>query len=96
GEDDNTGNGALSSRVMVPVEHSLPADRRFTVIHQGRRQMLDHIMVSRRLMGRYRGSEIHNEALADELTGQVAVNPSPVSYHAPVVALFDLPTGGGG
>lgn len=94
GEDDNIGNGALSARVMVPVEHSLPADRRFTVIHQGRRQMLDHIMVSRRLMGRYRGSEIHNEALADELTGQVAVNPSPVSYHAPVVALFDMPSGG--
>lgn len=90
GEDDNTGNGALSGRVMVPVEHSLPADRCFTVIHQGRRQMLDHIMVSRRLMGRYRGSEIHNEALADEVTGQVALNPSPVSYHAPVVALFDL------
>ncbi|MFM2129462.1 MAG: hypothetical protein RL477_1008 [Pseudomonadota bacterium] len=90
GEDDNTGNGALSFRVMVPVEHSLAADRRFTVIHQGRRQMLDHIMASRRLMGRYRGSEIHNEALADELTGQVAVNPSPVSYHAPVVAVFDL------
>lgn len=90
GEDDNTGNGALSGRVMVPVEHSLSADRCYTVIHQGRRQMLDHIMASRPLMGRYRGSEIHNEALADELTGQVAVNPSPVSYHAPVVAVFDL------
>ena len=50
GEDDNTGNGALSGRVMVPVEHSLPADRRFTVIHQGHRQMLDHIMVSRALL----------------------------------------------
>ena len=90
GLDDNTGNGALSGRIMVPVEHSLPVDRRFTVIHQGHRQMLDHIMVSRALLGAYRGSEIHNEALADELTGQVAVNPSPVSYHAPVVAVFDL------
>ena len=73
---------------MVPVEHSLAADRCFTVIHQGRRQMLDHIVVSRRLMGRYRGSEIHNEALTDEVTGYG--KPSPVSYHAPVVAEFDL------
>lgn len=90
GEDDNTGNGALAGRVMVPVEHALAADRCYTVIHQGRRQMLDHIMASRRLMGSFRESEIHNEALADELTGQVAINPSPVSYHAPVVAVFDL------
>ncbi|MDX1484133.1 MAG: endonuclease/exonuclease/phosphatase family protein [Alphaproteobacteria bacterium] len=90
GEEENTANGALAARVMVPVEHSLAADRRFTVIHQGRRQMLDHILVSRALLGHYRGSEIHNEALADELVGYAAVEASPVSYHAPVVALFDL------
>lgn len=90
GQEENTANGGLAGRVMVPVEHSLPADRRFTVIHQGRRQMLDHILVSVRLLGHYRGSEIHNEALADELVGYAAVKASPVSYHAPVVAEFDL------
>lgn len=88
GEEDNTGNGALAARVMVPVEHSLPASRRFSVIHQGRRQMLDHIMVSRPLMGHYRSAEIHNEALTDEVTAYG--KDSPVSYHAPVVATFDL------
>ena len=90
GQEDNTANGALACRVMVPVEHSLPADRRFTVIHQGRRQMLDHILTSLPLLGRYQGSEIHNEALVDELVGYAAVEASPVSYHAPVVAVFDL------
>ena len=90
GQEDNTANGALAARVMVPVEHSMPADRRFTVIHQGRRQMLDHILVSLPLLGHYQGSEIHNEALSDELVGYAAVEASPVSYHAPVVALFDL------
>ena len=90
GDVDNTGNGALASRVMVPVEHSLPETRRFTVIHQGHRQMLDHIMVSRAMLGFYKGSEIHNEDLADELVGYGAVEASPVSYHAPVVAEFDL------
>lgn len=89
-EEDNTGNGALAPRVLVPVEHTLPPERRFTVIHQGRRQMLDHVLVSRPLMGHYRGSEIHNEDLADELVGYAAVEASPVSYHAPVVAVFDL------
>ena len=90
GEEDNTGNGRLAAGVMVPVEHSLPESRRFTVIHQGRRQMLDHILASRSLLGRYRGSEIHNEALTDEAAGEVAGRASPVSYHAPVVAVFDL------
>lgn len=90
GAEENTANGALAGRVMVPVEHSLAADRRFTVIHQGRREMLDHIMVSRALLGHFQSFDIHNEALTDELVGYAAVTASPVSYHAPVVAVFDL------
>jgi endonuclease/exonuclease/phosphatase family metal-dependent hydrolase len=90
GQEENTANGALAGRVMVPVEHSLAADRRFTVIHQGRRQMLDHVVVSSALLGHYQSSEIHNEALTDELVGYAAVEASPVSYHAPVIAVFDL------
>jgi exonuclease III len=74
---------------MVPVSDSLAADRRFTVIHQGRHEMLDHIMVSRSLLGHFQGSDIHNEALTDELAG-TAVAASPVSTHAPVVVVFDL------
>jgi endonuclease/exonuclease/phosphatase family metal-dependent hydrolase len=89
-DEDNTGNGALAARELVPVEHSLAEAMRFTVIHQGRRQMLDHILCSRPLLGHYRGAEIHNEALADEVTSSNAPSPSPVSSHAPVVALFDL------
>ena len=87
---ENTATCALAGRVMVPVELSLAADRRFTVIHQGRREMLDHIMVSRALLGHFQISDIHNEALTDELVGYAAVTASPVSYHAPVVAVFDL------
>lgn len=88
--EDNTGSGRLAGRVLVPLERSLPVERRFTVIHQGRRQMLDHILVSRTLLGHYRSLEIHNEDLADELVGYVAVGDSPGSYHAPVVASFAL------
>ena len=35
-------------------------------------------------------TDIHNEALTDELVGYAAVTASPVSYHTPVVAVFDL------
>jgi endonuclease/exonuclease/phosphatase family metal-dependent hydrolase len=91
GEVDNTGNGALVGSEMIPLEHAVDESRRFTVIHQGRRQMLDHVLVSRPLMGRFKASEIHNEALADEFTGYASVEASPASYHAPVLAVFDLP-----
>ena len=52
GEDD-TGAGHLASRVLTPVERTLPADRRFTVLHHGRPQMLDHILASRALFAQW-------------------------------------------
>lgn len=90
GSEVNTASGSQARRVMVPVEHSLAADRLFTVIHHGQRQVLDHVVVSTALLDHYQSSEIHNEALTDELGSYGVVEASPVSYHAPVVAVFDL------
>jgi endonuclease/exonuclease/phosphatase family metal-dependent hydrolase len=87
GEDD-TGSGKLAARALVPLERSVPADRRFSVMHYGRPQMLDHILVSHSLLGHFRELEIHNEALQDELIGYAKVEKAPESYHAPVVARF--------
>jgi hypothetical protein len=53
--------------------------------------MLDHLLVSRPLLAWYRGVEIHNEALGDELVTSHAVRGSPESFHAPVVAEFGAP-----
>jgi hypothetical protein len=36
--------------------------------------------------------DIHNEALTDELVGYAGVRHSPESYHAPLIAEFDLPS----
>jgi hypothetical protein len=47
--------------------------------------------VSRALLGRLSRMDIHNEALSDELVGYASVSHSPESYHAPIVAEFDLP-----
>jgi hypothetical protein len=90
-DDADTGNGALAGRALVPVERALDAERCFTVIHAGRRVMLDHLLASRALMAHFRGAEIHNEALGDELVAYATVAASPESYHAPLVAAFDLP-----
>ena len=91
GREDNTGSGALAGGVMTAAERSVAAERRFSVIHQGRPQMLDHVLLSRSLMGFYRNTEIHNEALEDELVGYAAMTRPPQSFHAPVVATFEFP-----
>jgi endonuclease/exonuclease/phosphatase family metal-dependent hydrolase len=89
GEDD-TGSGHLAPRVLTPVERTLPQDRRFTVVHHGRPQMLDHILASRALFGELAAVEIHNEMLEDELVAYARIDRPPESFHAPVVASFGL------
>ncbi len=89
-EVEDTGKGRLAGRALVPLERGLPADRRFSVIHHGRKVMLDHILVSRALLAGYRQLEVHNETVGDELVGFAVVKEATVSYHAPVVAEFAL------
>lgn len=91
GDEEDAGNPHLAARTLVPVERSLADSRRFSVVHHGRPQMLDHVLVSRPLLAWYRGVEIHNEALGDELVTSHAVRGSPESFHAPVVAEFGVP-----
>lgn len=90
GDVEDTGNGRLARRSLALVEHTLPESRRYTVIHRGHRLMLDHLIVSRSLMAAYRGMEIHNEVLGDELVAYTLIEAAPDSYHAPVVATFEL------
>ncbi len=88
--DEETGNGALSPRSLVLLDRSLPADRRWSVLHHGRPQMLDHILASRALYGHFRSIDVHNETIEDELVGFGKGTRSPASYHAPLVAEFAI------
>lgn len=90
GDTDDTGNGQLTNRELIALENTLSEHRRFTVIHAGRKQMLDHILVSRPLLAHYQDLEVHNEALGDEVVAHALVEKTPESYHAPVVASFDI------
>ena len=90
GEVEDTGNEALAERTLMLLERGLPESHRFSVIHGGRPIMLDHILSSRALFGRFRHIEAHNEALADELTGFTAGRPPSGSFHAPLVAEFAI------
>lgn len=87
-EEEDTGNPALANRVMVALERSLPEARRYSVVHAGEREMLDHLLVSRTLSAWCRSAEIHNEGLADEAAAKA---PPLESFHAPVVAEFEIP-----
>ena len=88
---ENTGNMNLSMRVMVPTERNIPEPARYSLLHNGKGKMLDHILVSRTMLAYFKGSEVHNELLHDE---SIVFAPKifyPESDHAPVIARFDMP-----
>lgn len=90
GDEEDAGNPHLAFRTLVPVDRSLADSRRFSVVHHGRPQMLDHLLVSRAMLAWLRGVEVHNEALGDELVTPQSVVGSAESFHAPLVAEFHI------
>jgi endonuclease/exonuclease/phosphatase family metal-dependent hydrolase len=84
---EDSGNAALAGRALQALEGRLPEARRFTVLHGGRRRMLDHILCSAALAARCRGVAADNDGLPDELS---MAEDDPRSNHAPLVADFDL------
>jgi len=90
GDEEDMGSGHLAPRILVALERSLSDSQRYSVIHGGHPRMLDHILASQALLSWYRTVEVHNEGLGDELSSPAVIEGSPDSYHAPVVAAFEL------
>jgi len=90
GPVEETCNPAHAPRIMVPCENNIPDSARYSLFHLGRGQMLDHIIISRPLLGHFLGAEIHNEALPDESGAFRTEQEFPESDHAPVIAVFDF------
>ena len=61
----DTGNSRLAPQSLLVLDRALPAERRWSVLHDGRREMLDHVLASNALCGHFRQIEVHNEGLAD-------------------------------
>lgn len=91
GNVEDTGNADLAPRSLTALDRDLPLERRYSVRHGGTPVMLDHILVSRSLWAHRTRIEAHNEHLADEAS-HGDEPPHPVaSFHAPLVAEFELP-----
>ena len=88
GRVEDTGNGALAHRVMVPLENNVPDSKRYTLFHHGKGEMIDHVLASRRFVQAFSHAEIHNEILPDESVAFATDVKHPESDHAPVVAVF--------
>ena len=84
------GSLGLAGRSLVVLDRGIDPARRFSLLHHGRPQMVDHLLASQALYGRFRSIEVHNEPLGDELVGYARNVPAAGSWHAPVVATFDI------
>lgn len=91
GAEEDTGNGRLAERALVVLDRSLAHDRRFSALHHGRPQMLDHILVNRPALAHLLAFEAHNETLSDELVSFGKARRELGSFHAPLVAEFAFP-----
>jgi endonuclease/exonuclease/phosphatase family metal-dependent hydrolase len=88
GAPEDTGNSELTARSMVILDRAIDKNRRFSILHHGRPQMVDHILASHAAYGCFRTIEVHNEALGDEAVGYAKGVEAAGSYHAAVVATF--------
>ena len=91
GSVENTSNPDLVERQLWPCSLSIPDNARFSHLHHGQKNLLDHMLMSRSMASRYLHAEIHNEMLRDETIAFYTDNKFPESDHAPFVAEFNLP-----
>lgn len=84
----NTGNAEHNFKELIPAEFSVPEPSRFSLYHHGKKNMLDHILISKSLVPFYKQTFIYNETLHDESVAFATDDKFPESDHAPVVAEF--------
>jgi hypothetical protein len=87
-DSEDTGDGDLAGHVLVPIERTIREPSRHAPFHHGRNQVLDHLLINRKPLVRYRGLEIHDERLHDGAAASAIDRRSPHSEHAPVLAAF--------
>ncbi|MCJ2556518.1 MAG: endonuclease/exonuclease/phosphatase family protein [Candidatus Thermoplasmatota archaeon] len=91
GSVEDTQNEALRTGVLIPCELNVPRDKRYSLIHHGKGNMLDHLVVSQALIPYWIDTEIYNETLHDESLAFATDLKFPGSDHAPIRGNFRVP-----
>jgi endonuclease/exonuclease/phosphatase family metal-dependent hydrolase len=82
---EETGNAGLAARSLLVLDRAIADERRWSVRHRDRYQMLDHIVASPALARHLRAIEVLNDTVA-EAPPDDGETPIPGSSHAPLIA----------
>ncbi len=88
GRVENTGNPDLRGQVLLPCSSAIAESIRYSHIHHGQGNLLDHMLVSQSMYYRFKQATIFNENLHDESLPFAHDIKYPESDHAPFVATF--------
>lgn len=89
GRVENTNNAALRSRVLVACSQRIAQSIRFSHLHHGQGNLLDHMLISEALLPHFRGASVLNENLHDESLPFTFETKYPEADHAPFLASFE-------
>lgn len=89
GRVENTGNPNLRSRVLLPCSSAIAESIKFSHLHHGKGNLLDHMLISQSMYHLFVKADIFNENLHDESLPFASDTKYPESDHAPFLASFN-------
>jgi len=90
GRVENTNNPSLRHTVLTPCSLGIPESIRYSHIHHGQGNLLDHMLISNSMLQCFRQAWVYNENIHDESLPFSFDIKYPESDHAPFVAEFSL------
>ncbi|WP_293745587.1 endonuclease/exonuclease/phosphatase family protein [uncultured Paraglaciecola sp.] len=88
GRVENTGNPDLRSSVLLPCSSAIADSVKFSHLHHGKGNLLDHMLISQSMYHLFVKADIFNENLHDESLPFASDIKYPESDHAPFSASF--------
>jgi endonuclease/exonuclease/phosphatase family metal-dependent hydrolase len=88
GRVENTGNPDLRSSVLLPCSAAIAESVKFSHLHHGKGNLLDHMLISQSMYHLFVKADIFNENLHDESLPFASDIKYPESDHAPFLATF--------
>ncbi|MBD0400849.1 endonuclease/exonuclease/phosphatase family protein [Flammeovirga sp. EKP202] len=90
GKMENTNNPDLISKELISCSRSIAESIRYSHLHHGKGNLLDHMLVSKSLFQHFKDAKIFNEQLHDESLPFAFDTKYPESDHAVFLSEFNL------